>query len=180
MGNTEYHVAVAASSPDLVARQRVLLNSTDGGSTLSELGPDGGIVKLTNVAAAAGMTTVVTVEFLPALGLPALMRQYRSTATASGAIGLFQLLSDETTCFLDPGGWPRCGDYLTCQVTSGQAGVSQASQVLHLLKTAGGISQPQTAEFLVVRDNDRRERTGSFDRRTIGRRDARRWLVSSQ
>jgi hypothetical protein len=150
-GNTQYHVAVAATSPALVARQRVLLNSTDGSTTESELDPSGGIVKLTNVAAAAEVTTVVTVEFLPEFGLPALMKQFKSTAAASGTIGLFQLFSDETTCFVDPGGWPRWGDYLTCKVTS-NGGAPPESDVQHLLKTAGAASQLQTAEFVMVRN----------------------------
>ena len=151
--STEYHVAVAASPAELVARQRVLLNSTDGGTAASELGPSGGVVKLTNVALGAEITTVVTIEFLPELALPAMIKQYKSTATAAGAIALFQLFSDETTCFLDPGRWTRCNDYLTCRLTFG-ASVPQDSQILHLLKTSGATSQTQTAQFLVVRDSD--------------------------
>ena len=120
------------------------------------MGPSGGIVKLTNVATAADVTVVVTVEFLPELGLKTMVKKFKSTSAASGSIGLFQLFSDETTCFVDPGGWQGRGNYLTCQVTSNDGSTSD-SHVQHLVKTACGGSQLETAEFVIVRDNDDHE-----------------------
>lgn len=152
-GNTECHIAIAAAPADLVVRQRVFLNSTDGGSTESELGPNGGIVKLTNVAATAELKAVITVEFRPELGLPTAVKEKSFQSSTSGTIGLFQVLSDETTCFVDPTGWTRCGDYLTCQISS-KHGDAQKSRIRHLLTTTGATSQLQTAEFVIVRDDD--------------------------
>jgi hypothetical protein len=130
----------------------VFLNTSDGKSVVSEFGPAGGIVKLDNIAAGADITTVVTVEFVPKLGLPAFVKQFKGKADALGVIGLFQLFLDETTCFVDPTACPSYGDYLTCQLKYGTAS-SKQSQVVHLLKNAGSILQFETAEFVIVRDS---------------------------
>lgn len=154
--DSEFHVAIAASSPDVVKRQRVNINSTDGGTTALEFGPEGGIAKLTKIAIDSSVTVLVTVEFVPELGLDAVIKQYKSTATSSGAIGLFQLLSDQKSCFVDPGAWPRNGDYLTCQLIS-KVGDKSDSKVKHLLKTAGSTVKLETSEFVVVCDKEEQE-----------------------